>query len=139
MRIALLIAVAFATSVSYAQTKTPAVTDFQGRWMVSEVVGYADMGSGVKHAKALLGKVMVISADKITFEGDACKPNTGFRVVEVDTASDLRAKSGASREDAELPAKAALLESDNCTEVYWLNSRKIEFDDEGIFVRAYRQ
>jgi hypothetical protein len=136
---ALLVVLMLLASVCYGQSKKlPAVSDFYGRWTVTEVVGYADMGAGYPHAKEILGTVMVISADGITFGGDTCKPNRGFRVVKVNTAVDLRTKSGASREDAELPRKAVLLESDNCSEVYWLNAHKIEFDDEGVFVRAYR-
>ena len=127
-----------AASASYGQSKMPTVKDFYGKWTVTEVVGYADVGSGYPHAKEILGLVMEISADGITFNGDTCKPNKGYRVVMVDTAADLRANSGASREDAELPRKAPLLQNDNCSEIYWLNAHKIEFDDEGVFVRAYR-
>jgi hypothetical protein len=135
----LLLVLMLAASVCYGQSKLPAVRDFYGRWTVTDVVGYADMGGGVPHAKELLGEVLVISANGIGLGKELCKPNTGFRVVRVDTAVDLRTKSGASREDAELPPKAVLLESDNCTEVYWLNVHKIEFDSLGVFVRAYRE
>jgi hypothetical protein len=135
---ALLVVLMLLAGACYGQSRIPTVKDFYGKWTVTDVVGYADMGGGVPHAKELLGEVLVIAADGIGFGKELCKPNTGFRVVKVDTAADLRAKSGASREDAELPAKAVLLESDNCTEVYWLNTHKIEFDSLGVFVRAYR-
>jgi hypothetical protein len=126
------------SGASYGQSKMPTVKDFYGNWTVTDVVGYADMGGGVPHAKEMLGQILVISADGIGFGKELCKPNTGYRVIRVDTAKDLRTKSGASRKDAELPAKAVLLENDNCTEVYWLNSHEIEFDSMGVFLRAYR-
>jgi hypothetical protein len=128
-----------AADVCYGQSKLPTVNDFYGRWTVTDVVGYADMGGGVPHAKEMLGVEMVISADGISVGNYSCKPKGGFRVVKVDAAADLRANSGALREDAELPPKVVLLKSSDCIEVYWLNSRRIEFDDMGVFVRAYRE
>jgi len=121
-----------------AEEMMPSVADFYGRWTVTDVVGYADMGGGIPHAKYLLGKVMVITADGINFDHDACKAHNSFRVRMLDTASDLRENAGASPEDAELPPKVALLDSEHCPQIYWLNPKKIEFDDMGVFVRAVR-
>jgi hypothetical protein len=133
-----LLLLAGVVTVSYADPDAPKVSDFYGRWQVSEVVGYASVGAGIPHAKEILGQTLVVSADAITFEDETCKPTTGFRVKVVDTARDLRENSKATREDAELPRTAPLLTSDNCIEIYWLNARKIEFDDGGVFFRAYR-
>lgn len=116
----------------------PTKKDFEGRWTVTDVVGYATEGAGTPHAKELLGKVMRITADSIDFDGDHCTAYKGFRLREVDSAGELRANAGATREDAELPEKVFLLDSDNCTAIFWLNVNKIEFDDMGVFVRAYR-
>jgi hypothetical protein len=141
MRVKALFAVlsSSATVFCYGQSKLPAVSDFYGRWTVTEVVGYADMGGGVPYAKELLGTEMVISADGITFARDTCRPKAGYRVVKVDAAADLRANAGASLEDAELPRKVVMLKTGNCIDVYWLNSRTIEIDAMGVFLRAYRE
>jgi hypothetical protein len=128
----------FLSTFSYGQSKNLTIKDFYGKWTVTEVVGYADVGAGYPHAKEIIGTVMVISADGITFGGDTCKPNAGFRVVKVDTAVELKLKAGARPSDAELPPKMVTLQGDPCIEVFWFNAHKIEFDDEGVFVRAYR-
>ncbi|KAF0812631.1 hypothetical protein IGB42_02923 [Andreprevotia sp. IGB-42] len=110
--------------------------DFAGKWVVSEVVGYAEMGGGIPHAKALLGKVLTINKEAITFNGKTCKAPFGVRVV--DTRTELKENSAATREDAKLPAKAPLLAGGNCPSFFWVNKDQIEFDDLGVFVRADR-
>lgn len=127
------------TWTNQSSAKTPTVEDFQGQWIVAEVVGYAGTGGGIPHAKNLLGKIMNISANGIDFNGDHCKVNPSFQVREVDTTTDLRENSGATRNDAELPPTAFLLDSGHCPQVYWLSINKIEFEDAGVFVRAYRK
>lgn len=121
-----------------AQRQPPTKQDFEGRWTVTDVVGYATEGGGTPHARELLGKVMEITADSIDFDGDRCTAYKGFRLREVDSAKELRDNAGATREDAELPEKVCLLDSDHCTAVFWLRENKIEFDDMGVFMRAYR-
>ena len=121
-----------------AQQASPTKKDFEGRWVVTDVVGYATEGGGTPHARELLGKVMKITADGIDFDGERCTAYKGFRLREVDSAEELRDNAGATREDAELPEKVFLLDSDNCTAIFWLRENKIEFDDMGVFVRAYR-
>jgi len=122
-----------------AVLNTVTLGDLYGRWRVSEVVGYARVGAGIPHAKEILGKTVANSADVVSFNGDFCRPNVGFRVFEADTAKDLSEKSGATRVDAALPPRTPLLTGENCIEFYWLNQYKIEFDDDGVFFRAYRE
>lgn len=137
-RPALLVALVSVAGICHGLDVKPVERDFYGKWRVEDVVGYAEVGAGVPYAKKMLGHDVVVSAKGITFDRVTCRPNGGFRVVDVETEVELRTKAGASRTDAELPATVTALVSENCMELFWLDQHRIEFDAGGVFFRAYR-
>jgi len=133
-------AVMFAATACLARKLPVSADDFHGRWKVTDVVGYADMGGGEPLGKQLTGKVLTVSATEMTLDFDnwGCTAHTGFRTREVESAPFLDEQAGARPEAARLPAKVKILESDNCIPVFRLDENHIEFDYLGVFVRAER-
>lgn len=114
--------------------------DFHGRWKVTDVVDYADMGGGEPLGKQLTGKVLTVSATEMTLDFDSwgCTAHTGFRMQEIESAPFLDEQAGARPEAARLPAKVKIPESDNCIPVFRLDENHTAFDYLGVFVRAER-
>lgn len=120
------------------QPTTPA-WHFAGRYVVTDIVGYGDVSGGPPEAKRLLNKTLTISAKSIEFDGEGCKPNSGFQVKEVKTASALQEfYGGVTPVDVGLGPKALLLESENCTHVFRMDEYRVVFGWDGIVVRAIR-
>ncbi|MGH8777748.1 hypothetical protein [Paraburkholderia sp.] len=112
--------------------------NFQGKWVVEDVLGYAGTSGGTPVAKRLLGETLTISPNAIDFDGDHCQPSKGFVVHAVDTASRLKADYDAYLNDFKLPSKATLLDSDNCATVFRADDYSVIFGWNGVMVRAYR-
>jgi hypothetical protein len=121
-----------------ASSAQDAVAQFQGKWTVTDVVGYADTSGGVPEAKTLLGKVLTVTNGQIEFAGERCAPNGGFNVSTVETAPKLRDYYGVVPEDVGLPAKTALLDSSNCTAVFRLDAHRVVFGWDGVVLRAIK-
>jgi hypothetical protein len=124
--------------ISFAQQSTSPMSDFVGRWVVTDVVGYGDVSGGMPEAKRLIGKVLVISNTGIDFDRQNCKPTKGLRVVEVETGPVLEKYYGITTADAGLPAKTMLLDSDACVPVFRLDEQRIVLGWNGVVVRAVK-
>lgn len=131
------VALCLFASLSTAQATAPSVGDFQGKWTVTDVVGYGNTSGGIPEAKKLLGKVLSISAGGIEFDGERCKPHK-VGVTMVDTASRLKDDFGINLEDTGLPANTALLDSSNCTAVYRMDEHRVLFGWDGVVLRAVK-
>ncbi|MFM0419716.1 hypothetical protein [Paraburkholderia aromaticivorans] len=55
----------FGAGTSAAQTKSPSVGDFVGKWVVTDVVDYSDISGGIPEAKRILGKTMTITPSRL--------------------------------------------------------------------------
>ncbi|MFM0729330.1 hypothetical protein PQQ52_02385 [Paraburkholderia sediminicola] len=137
-RICASVALCFFASLISAKAAEPSVSDFQGKWTVTDVVGYGNTSGGIPEARKLLGQVLNISPAGIEFSGERCRPHQGFRVGIVDTASRLKDDFGINLEDTGLPARTALLDSANCTAVYRMDGRRVLFGWDGVVLRAVR-
>lgn len=124
-------------SLSSAQDAAPSVSDFQGKWTVTDVVGYGNTSGGIPEAKRLLGKVLSISPAGIEFSGERCKPRK-VSVAMIDTASRLKDDFGINLEDTGLPARTVLLDSSNCTAVYRMDEHRVLFGWDGVVLRAVK-
>lgn len=129
----------FLASCSASSWAQDSSASFQGRWTVTDVVGYADTSGGVPEAKKLLGKVLTVTNGYIEFAGERCTPNGGFNVATVETAPKLRDYYGVVPEDVGLPVKTALLDSSNCTAVFRLDAHRVVFGWDGIVLRAIKR
>lgn len=114
------------------------IGDFGGRYIVTDIVGYADTSGGLPAAKKLLGQALVISPESIDFDGDHCIPNTGFRVKRVVTAPLLKEYYGVPRADVGLPEKTSVLDSGNCVPVFRMDKYRVLLGSDGVVVRAIR-
>lgn len=132
------VALCLFASLSSAQATAPSIGDFQGKWTVTDVVGYGNTSGGIPEAKKLLGKVLSISAGGIEFSGERCKPHK-ISVATVDTASRLKDDFGINLEDTGLPARTALLDSSNCTAVYRMDEHRVLFGWDGVVLRAVKR
>jgi hypothetical protein len=131
------VALCLFASVSSAQAAS--VSDFQGKWTVTDIVGYASTSGGIPEAKELLGKVLRISPGIIEFAGERCKPHQGFNVSVVDTASRLKDDFNIDIGDTGLPVRTAVLDSSNCTAVYRMGDHRVLFGWDGVVLRAIRR
>ncbi|MFM0282363.1 hypothetical protein P0D75_30575 [Paraburkholderia sediminicola] len=137
-RICASVALCFFVSLTSANAAEPSVSDFQGKWTVTDVVGYGNTSGGIPEARELLGKVLNISPTSIEFSGELCRPHQGFRVGVVDTASRLKDDFGINLEDTGLPETTEVLDSANCTAVYRMDERRVLFGWDGVVLRAVR-
>lgn len=128
---------ALATGAMAGQAAS-SIGDFGGRYIVTDVVGYADSSGGLPAAKKLLGQALVISPDAIDFDGDHCIPNTGFRVKHVATEPLLKEYYGVPRADVGLPQKTSVLDSGNCVPVFRMDKYRVLLGSDGVVVRAIR-
>lgn len=134
-----LIAMLGMVTPAMAQTPAASIEDFQGRWQIADVVGYADTSDGIPLAKELLGQTVVITTTSIDLNGEKCQPDDGFKVRQIaDTTRMLSESAGAHPDDAELPPSVWMLDSSRCAPVFLLGKDRIEIDVMGVFVRAYR-
>lgn len=136
----LYVAMVFAVVASTcgAQTKSPTVNDFVGKWVVTDVVDYSDISGGIPEAKRILGKTLTITSRSIAFDKENCSPRPGFTVTEVDTQNELKKQFGLTVNETGLPARTTLLNSENCFAVFGMSTYKIVFGWNGIIVRAVR-
>lgn len=123
---------------SVALAAEPTVSEFAGRWIVTDIVGYADTSGGIPEAKRLLGKALVITANGINFDGQRCVDAKGMKVAEVETAPVLEKYYGVSVGDVGLPAKTALLDSVKCVPVFRVDGQRIAAGWNGVIFRATR-
>lgn len=119
-----------------AQPKKTAVSDFFGKWVVTDIVGYGDISGGIPEAKHVLGLVLTISPKGIDFDKDRCTPNGAFSVSEIDSAAKLKEYFNESLVDTGLPARTAMLDSANCIEIFRVDETRLLFGWNGIVVRA---
>jgi len=126
-------------AVSCFAENEPVTPDFTGRWITYDVVGYSEISEGVKEAKRLLGKVLIISKNRIDFDDESCKPNNGFSVGMVDAATKFTHYYGKFYlPDLGLQERAMLLESDNCMPIFKLSDHIVIFGRNGVILRAYK-
>ena len=77
------------------------VSDFFGKWTVTRIAGYGDVGSGEKQARKGIGKPVVISAEGIRMPGYLCdKHAVTYQVESVDAV--LAGGWEATRQDLDL-------------------------------------
>jgi hypothetical protein len=136
--IPLVVAIALSASAGLcnAQPKKPSVSDFFGKWVVTDIVGYGDISGGVPEAKHVLGLVLTISPKGIDFDKDRCTPNGAFFVSEIDTAAKLKEFFNEPLSDTSLPARTTMLDSTNCTPILRMDETRILFGWNGVVVRA---
>ncbi|MGF6855363.1 hypothetical protein [Paraburkholderia sp. CI3] len=134
--LALIICLTATTCFAAEPTATP--SSFNGKWTVTDVVGYSDVSGGIPEAKKLLGEVLSISTSQIEFAGERCRPHDGFSVHTVDTAPKLKDYYGINLQDTGLPAKTLLLDSDNCAAIFRMDAHRVVFGWDGVIVRAVR-
>ncbi len=120
------------------QTTPPLINKFVGKYVITDIVGYAEISAGVPEAKRVLGKVISISSEMVNFDNERCKPKGGFKVSEVETTPVLKDYYDITTVDAGLSAKALLLDSSNCTPVFLMDEYRIVFGSNGVVVRAIR-
>jgi hypothetical protein len=121
-----------------AEEPASSIGDFGGQYVVTDIVGYADVSGGEPVARKLLGQTLVISPDAIDFDGEHCIPNTGFRVKRVVTEPLLKEYYGVPRVDVGLPVKTTVLDSDNCVAVFRMDKYRVVLGSDGVVVRAIR-
>lgn len=126
------------SSVCAAQASHTTINDFLGKWVVTDVVDYADISGGIPEAKRILGMTMKIAPNAISFDKQTCKPNSGFTVREVDTLSELAKQFDLHVNETGLPVRTISLGSDNCFAVFRMDDQRIVFGWDGIIVRAVR-
>ncbi|SMG59959.1 hypothetical protein [Paraburkholderia susongensis] len=130
--------VCLAATTCFAAEPTTAPSSFNGKWTVTDVVGYSDISGGIPEAKRLLGKVLNISSGQIEFAGERCRPHDSFSIRTVDTAPTLKDYYGINLEDTGLPSKTLLLDSENCTAVFRMDAHRVVFGWDGVIMRAVR-
>ncbi|MBB5501847.1 hypothetical protein [Paraburkholderia sp. MM5384-R2] len=134
--LALIICLTATTCFAAEPTATP--SSFNGKWTVTDVVGYSDVSGGIPEAKKLLGEVLSISTGQIEFAGERCRPHGGFNVRTVNTAPKLKDYYGINLEDTGLPPKTLLLDSDNCAALFRMDAHRVVFGWDGVIVRAVK-
>ncbi|MGF6445866.1 hypothetical protein [Paraburkholderia youngii] len=132
----LALAICLTATTCFAAGPTTTPSSFNGKWTVTDVVGYSDVSGGIPEAKRLLGKVLSISTDQIEFAGERCRPHGGFSVRTVDTAPKIKDYYGINLGDTGLPQKTLLLDSDNCAAVFRMDAHRVVFGWNGVIVRA---
>ncbi|EIF33876.1 hypothetical protein BCh11DRAFT_01666 [Burkholderia sp. Ch1-1] len=139
-RLSATVAFIFATGLANAQqaasAPVPSAAGFAGKWVVTDVVSYAPISTGIPGAKQILGKVLAISPTRIEFNHQACTPHDGFVVSEVDSAIKLKELYNVYPPDVGLPARTTLLDSANCTAVFRMADNRVAFAWNGVMVRA---
>ncbi|ATF90536.1 hypothetical protein [Burkholderia gladioli] len=113
--------------------------EFEGAWVVQDVVGYSDTSGGLPEAKRLLGETIKIAKDRIDFDGQRCQPSDGFTISTVDTAPKLLDYYQIDVTDAGLPNKTLLLDSASCAPIFRMDARRIVFGWDGVILRAIKQ
>jgi hypothetical protein len=116
----------------------PTVSEFAGRWIVTDIVGYADTSGGIPEAKRLLGKPLVISANGVEFDAQKCVDAKGLKAAEVETAPAFEKYYGVPVVDVGLPAKTVLLDSVKCVPVFRVDAQRIAAGWNGVVFRATR-
>lgn len=123
---------------SFAESE-PTISSFTGKWLVSNVVDYAEVSGGIPEAKNLLGKYLIISRNKINFDDESCRPKNGFIVSLVDADEELAHYYGLIyRPGTGLLDKAFLLRSSNCLPVFMIDDQSIVFGWHGVILRAFK-
>jgi hypothetical protein len=112
--------------------------DFEGRYLITEIVGYAETSAGLPGAKRLLGQTVVIASQSIDVGDAHCVPHDGFKRKRVLTEPLLKEYYGVARVDVGLPQKTVVLDSGNCTAVFRVDPYRILLGWDGVVARAVR-
>ncbi len=134
---ALLVCGLLASGASAGPAASP-IGDFEGRYLITEIVGYAETSAGLPGAQRLLGGVVVIESQSIDISGERCIPHDGFKRKRVLTEPLLKEYYGVTRVDVGLPRKTVVLDSGNCTAVFRMDPYRIVLGMDGVVVRAVR-
>jgi len=112
--------------------------DIFGKWRVSKVVDSADIvGLSYRQAKGLVGKTLLVSKDKLEFNGRVCASPT-YEKTQENTASYFRESMHASTEHLRFPKTVIVIDA-GCTSIYPRNDRTIMFHWKGFFFDAQRE
>lgn len=111
--------------------------DLYGRWKIKAFVG-ASIVSGLsdRQVRRLIGKPLLISAEKLSFNGQTCMHPTYQRSIE-ETVSYFDREWRADSSELPLPNPVTVIETD-CNMLYLIRKNRIIVAQDGNFFEAVR-
>jgi hypothetical protein len=108
-----------------------------GTWKLTAALDAADIASrDEREARELIGRVLVIAADKVTFDHRVCGPSS-FEATSVEPRLYLREQFRASAENLRLPNPVTVVAL-SCTAVFIKGRDKLTVFWDGWFFDAIR-
>lgn len=135
----LVVTAVFVLAAHTAQAKKPEKdADILGSWTLTKVLDSAEVASLTdQQAAALVGKVMVVRRDSVTFNGEPCRAPELTRHRE-DAAKYVREGYHARVGYLGLPDTITVIDLD-CTEAFLKGKEKIVVFWQGFFYDAMKQ
>jgi hypothetical protein len=131
-------ALALPLCIASAQTAQPANADILGTWKLTRVLDSSEITAmDDKEAAGLVGKIAIISPEKISLAGEACPPPEFERRREP-TAKYIRENAHAPVGRLGLPDTVTVIHL-GCTEAFIKGKGKIVFYWNGFFYDAVKQ
>jgi len=112
--------------------------DIYGRWKIIKVLDSAHIAAlSESEAKRLLGKTVVVSKDKLVFNGEECDAPSYERTVE-DTARSMREQGHVSSVNMGLPEQMTVIDA-GCTYLFLKSKDRIVVHWRGFYFDALKQ
>ena len=132
----LLLFVSIGVASLHADAQDPNA-DLYGRWKIKAFVG-ASIVSGLsdRQVRRLIGKPLIISAEKFSFNGQTCMHPTYKRSLE-ETVSYFDREWRADSSELPLPNPVTVIETE-CNMLYSIRKNRIIVAEDGNFFEAVR-
>lgn len=112
-------------------------TSISGEWIIMSVLDYATISVGADQATPLVGKDLIISAQKVAFGNQVCSDPT-FAAERVETNIELAENAHVNNDKLALPNPVTVVEL-SCAYAYIKNRSRIVLAWNGIFFEAARK
>lgn len=111
--------------------------DIYGHWRIKEMIGFGAVGSlSERQVRHLIGKPVLISAEKFEFNGQTCIRPTYQRSTD-ETVSHFYREWRTAVDDIPLPNPVTIIET-GCDFLYLIRKDHIMIAEGGVFFEAVR-
>lgn len=123
-------------STSYASTDTTN-DDIYGVWKIKSLIGGGISSLNERQARRLIGKQVIISAEKFSFNGRVCT-NPAYERSQEDTAVYFDREWRANVSDIPFPEQVTIIATPGCDYLYPIRKDHLMIAEDGGFFEAVR-